>query len=613
MIKKYIIKLNCLLCALSFALTSCDSTLEVDRIGAITPEQMWSDAEFVKFYVNEFYKVLPAWDQQSNYSEEASSRALSGFLRGINASSDDYPARDSSYTYKTVRSINTFLENINSSTADLSDVEKQQLTGQAHFFRAMFYYKMVRVMGGVPLITEVLDPTSDLSTLQFPRNTTLECFDFIIQELDKAISMLPVKGTPDYENSRITKAAAMAFKGEVLLWKASPLFCKTKNDVYWKDAYQALADAKAELDKEGYGLYQSSDPRVMEKYWYDKAGAAVENVIFVEYNYPIKANGHQQSQRPLTTSSGGAGGNEPTWELVTAFPMVNGKDISDPTSGYNPKQFWKNRDPRFYTTIVYNGATYGIGSDPTRRQWIFNGVELDGYLGNGWNISGFYSRKGIDTTLTQAVWAQQAFDWPVIRYTEVLLNLAEAANEIGRTGEAIPVLTAIRERSHLEPGNDNRYGLGSKVGNDYQATLEAIMKERQIELAYEGKRFMDLRRRRMFDTLNKYKTFHAYGPYLNMDEAKKLNIGITDDMSMNDIINKLNIALADPSLGLNEDEVIEKITTYSETAIDVNADAILALPERNYFAPLKQDWMKKNPKLQQNMGWDNGEFDPTIQ
>jgi hypothetical protein len=90
----------------------------------------------------------------------------------------------------------------------------------------------------------------------------------------------------------------------------------------------------------------------MDKYWYDKAGSATENIMVVEYKYPAKANSHQQSQRPLSTSSGSAGGNQPTWELVKAFPMDNGKSIADPESGYNEKLFWKNRDPRFYSTIV---------------------------------------------------------------------------------------------------------------------------------------------------------------------------------------------------------------------------------------------------------------------
>lgn len=604
------IKIGGFLCAILFSLSGCKDTLDVDRIGAITPENMWSNPDFIKYYVNDFYKILPAWNQMSDLTEEAASKTLSSVLRGINASSDDYPGRE--WPYASLRSINVFLQNIESSNAGLTAEEKAYMTGQAHFFRAMLYFKMVKVMGGVPIITDVLNPTDDLETLQKSRNSTKECFDFIVSELDQAIVSLPVKGTASYENSRINKAAAMAYKGEVLLWKASPLFCKVKNNNYWEDAYKALNDAKVELDKEGYGLYRTNAANTMDNYWYDKPGAATENIIFVEYKYPAKSNGHQQSQRPLSTSSGSAGGNEPTWELVKAFPMKNGKAIQDPSSGYQATMFWKNRDPRFYTTIVYNGATYGIGNDKTRHQWIFNSVNEDGYLGNGYNNSGFYSRKAIDTTLNQTVWSQQAFDWPVLRYTEVLMNLAEAANELdSKRGTVLSLLTPIRDRVGIVAGTDGRFGFGEDVGANYASTLKAIMGERLIEFAYEGKRFMDLRRRRMFAELDSYGTFHAYGPYLDKAAAVALKIGITADMSTSDIMKQLNIYLSSPNA--KADEVLKTIFQFKQDKIDVNPDAKIAVPERNYFAPLKQDWIKKNPKLKQNTGWDNGDFNPVIQ
>ncbi len=468
-------------------------------------------------------------------------------------------------------------------------------------------------MGGVPLMKDVLDPTADLLTLQYPRNSTLECFDYIISELDNAIGLLPPKGTAGYESGRVTKAAAMALKGEVLLLKASPLFCKTPNSTYWKDAYDALTKAKEELDSEGYGLYTSPAFNVNELYWYDKKNADIENVLYIEFKYPLKNNSIQQGQRPLSTTTGQAGWNQPTWELVKTFPMKNGKDITDNTSGYNPKQFWANRDPRFYSTIVYNGAVYGIGSID-RRQWIFTGVRDDGYKGNGWNYSGFYSRKGIDTTLNLSVWAQQAFNWPVIRYSEVLLNLAECANEVGKSDEARNYIIAIRNRAHILPGTDNSYGLTTDVGTDYEATLQAIMKERNIEFAYEGKRFLDLRRRRMFHVLNDYKIFHAYAPYVDYEGVISMNIGITsEDDGVDEVVKALNRAIADPGRAMSINDIIEQATKFEESRSDLNLESVINIPERNYFAPLDPNWIIKNPKLKQNIGWDTGDFNPVIQ
>ena len=177
----------------------------------------------------------------------------------------------------------------------------------------------------------------------------------------------------------------------------------------------------------------------------------------------------------------------------------------------------------------------------------------------------------------------------------------------------VPVLTARREGGFIKPGANSRYGLTQAVGADYKETLDAIMKERLVELAYEGKRFMDIRRRRMFNVLNSYKTFHAYGPYIDREAAVALNIGITMNMSSNEIIKQLNSYLAVSNANVNRDEVLRKIFRFNEDKIDANPDAFIDLKEQNYFAPLKLDWIKKNPKLKQNVGWDNGDFNPVIQ
>lgn len=605
--KKYI---ACLVVILTLGITGCKEALEVDRVGAIVPEQMWSNAAFLKYYVNGFYQALPTWEQYASYTEEAGQKTLSNFLRGMNASSDGFPQRE--WSYDKIRTINVFLDKIDHIEAILTDDEKRQLKGQAFFFRAYLYYMMVKVMGGVPIITTVLDPTADLSTLQFPRNTTLACFDFIIDELNTAIDLLPPKGTANYESSRITKAAAMALKGEVLLWKASPLFCKTKNMTYWNDAYTALTAAKTELDAQGYGLFDDGTAKTTENFWYNKEAANKEKIIYVEYLYPAKGNSHQAGQRPLSTSSGSAGANEPTWELVNAYPMNTGKEITDPTSNYNPDQFWLNRDPRFYNTVVYNGAIYGIGNKTNRRQWSFSGLDLDGY-GTGWNVTGLYSRKGIDTTLTIENFSHQAFDWPIKRYAEVLLDIAECANEVeGHRSEARECIIQIRKRAHLLPGEGGQYGLAVGVGTDYQITLDAIMKERLIEFVYEGKRYNDLRRRRMFSVLNKMKKFHAYAPYVNLKKAAELNIGIDETSSVAEVVVALNSALSDPNLK-NVNYILQKVTDYRVIPLDKNSESTIQIPERNYFAPLHQDWLKKNPMLKQNSGWDNGDFNPVIQ
>jgi len=585
---------------------ACNKVFDVNRVGAVTPDQQWSSPDFIKFYINNFYNILPAWNRNEYISGEAGTTTLPAALKGLAQTADGYP--DLSWDYKNIRALNTFFANIEGSKSILSDVDYAALKGQAYFFRAYAYYKMVKVFGGVPLITDVQNPTADLNSLMVSRNSSLECFDFIGKQLDSAAMLLP--STWDGDNTgRITKGAALAVKGEVLLLKASPLFCKTKNDGYWNDAYAALQAAKTELDNNGYGLYTENSLKATENWWYKKPEAAKEMVLYVRYNFPNKTNGFQAAQRPLTVSSGAAGGAQPTWELVKAFPMKNGKSITDPTSGYDETEYWKNRDPRFYTTVVYNGAQYDFAGTPNRIQWIFNAIAGDdGY--KTFNYTGFYSRKEIDTTLSSSLWNNQAFDWPIIRYAEVLLNLAEAANETGHSSEARNYIIQVRERAHIDAGAGD-YGLAATIGTDYNATLNAILNERQIEFAFEGKRFWDLRRRRMFNVLNNYGTMHAWGPYINPDGLAAY--GIDASGSNSQVAQRLSNVVLNASPGFDVNEFLKKITKYSYDAIDVSSTNKINVPDTYYFGPLDPSWLTQNPNLKQNQGWDNGDFNPVIQ
>ncbi|MCX6222334.1 MAG: RagB/SusD family nutrient uptake outer membrane protein [Bacteroidia bacterium] len=619
-IKKHLSLLS-LLVGLLISVTSCDKMLnEVPRVGAITPQQMWSNPDFVSDYVNQMYNYLPYWsDRYLTYSEEgpitAENNFLSGFFRGMNSSSDTFPGYRN-WDYAAVRTINTFFANIGTSVPSIIPQQLNYLKGQAYFFRAYVYYKMVKVFGGVPIVKGVLSPTAPLNSLMIPRNTTLECFDFIKQQLDSSIALLPPYGTAGYLSGRITKAAAMAVEAQVLLLKASPLFCKTANTQYWNDAYTACAAAKTEADAEGYGLYTSNSLKVNEQMWYDKAGASKEKVLFAQYSNPSKTMGYfTKGQRPLIFSANRWGDAEPTWELVQAYPMSNGKEIGAPGSGYDPTLFWKNRDPRFYCTVVYNGAPYSFADAQNRFQWLFPGLPLQGYLSPAGNLTGFFCRKGIDTTFTSITFPQQAWDWPIIRYAEIVLDLAECANEIdAHRSEATALISGIRNRAHILPGTDNRFGLTSAVGTDYQSTLNAIMKERQIEFSYEGKRFWDLRRRRMYSVFNNYGSFHAMGPYFNASGLALTGItGITNYGDMGAVTARLNaLFYNNNSTGLNFDDVIKASTSFKEELLD-QSGATINIPDAFYFAPINPNYIKQSNNLKQNKGWDNGDFDPTIQ
>ena len=110
--------------------------------------------------------------------------------------------------------------------------------------------------------------------------------------------------------------------------------------------------------------------------------------------------------------------------------------------------------------------------------------------------SGFYCRKAINVSYTPYYTERSSTDWIEIRFTEVLMNYAECAAENGKSDEAYGVLKRIRQRAGIEAGSNGMYGLKANMSHDEM--IAAIMLERKIEFAYEGKRYWDLRRRRMF-------------------------------------------------------------------------------------------------------------------
>jgi hypothetical protein len=154
--------------------------------------------------------------------------------------------------YQDIRSLNLFFANVNQGNY----ASKKWLKGQGFFFLAFQYFRLVKTFGGVPIVKDVIEPSTDLTALGRPRNTTIECFNYITQLLDSAIVNLPEPtaagaAISGYDKFRVTKPIAMILKGEVLMWKASPIFCTTPNQTYWTDAYNAVSAAKTYLDGKG--------------------------------------------------------------------------------------------------------------------------------------------------------------------------------------------------------------------------------------------------------------------------------------------------------------------------------------------------------------------------
>jgi len=567
-----------------FFLSSCDNVLDgVDDLSNYPAEGTFDDAQTVDAYLAALYgNTFSGWPSNSgDNADESGSIIGPDWVTANNGTMKYWP-------YDIVRRVNILIEELPGGA--VPEEEKAIIMGQAKFIRAYLYFKMVYHHGGVPIITVPQDLTDDLNVT---RNSTAECFDFIIQDLDEAIAALPPTFRGD-NYGRVDQAAALSFKGRVLLYKASPQFNPSNpydND-HWMGAYQANKAAKDFLDANGYGLLENYT-EVFETEQHK------ENIFSVVYNDPVKSNGRREDAvRPLSESRNATGGDQPIWALAEAYPMLDGKEPGDPTSkySYGEQTFWENRDPRFEATLVWNGAPYPLSGKTDRRQYTMTNIaaSLDafGYVvqGESHYRTGLYCRKGIMEELPPELVNTNDIDWPEIRYAEVLFNFAEAANETGNSSEAVQVLKDLRARAGIEPGVDGMYGLRSNMSRE--ALREAILKEKYIEMAFEGKRFWDLRRHRMLDRLD---GMRKYGVM-----AMEVNGRTYEAVTPEDI----NAAQQNQLLPENFSyEIVELIT---------NGPKQMSMPESYYFFPIQLTHIDRNPNLEQNMGWEGGTFDPTL-
>ncbi|OQP38778.1 hypothetical protein A4H97_18855 [Niastella yeongjuensis] len=564
-------------------------------------------------------------------------------------------------TWTRMKQINLFLDNIDK--YGLPEGTRTRLKGQMYYWRAFQYFDLVRLYGGVPLVlhSQAAVAAADNPDLKVPRSSTSETFTQIYADLDSAITMLPAKWVAT-DWGRITSVGALAFKGRVALTYASPLFNRNDDGALWQKAYDINKAAKDLADKSGFGLYKSG---------VTTDGSAFENVFLKELDNPealilygfntntsdqiAKANGWENSCRAKEFLGGGS--LNATKQMMDAFPMKDGKKIDEPGNYiYGLDSFYKDRDPRFYKTFAYNGAKWPYKENPNARVWTykwypkFQANTKDTVLSGttelkGANSSGVYVRKATSPNAsnnTNGSFALNGLDYMELRYTELLLNLAEAAVGINNLGDAMTYLKNIRERAGIE-NRDGSYGLSAVSGRD--PMFAAVLNERKIELAYEGKRFWDLRRWMLFN--NDFGTCARLG-VKPLDGTRRTGIKIivykdkaagtlyiadakSDPFSRTNytatsgapILDRDNTTTYPAGVAPNQDSLVNYL--YRNYFVVKEKDDLESTAQPNtiwnfkwyneyYFFGLNQAIINNSPYLEQTKGWDGlygpGTFDP---
>jgi hypothetical protein len=397
--------------------------------------------------------------------------------------------------YRGIQRVNRALEGAEK-IEKINPIVKANLVAQLKFLRAYFYFDLTYLFGDVPYYRNSITP-GDVTPVdgkpaplaaRIDRNTILAD---MVKDLDDAAVALP----DSYSGSdvgRVTKGAAKALKARILLTQASwAEYWNETTNVTWQDASDA---AKAVIDLGTYQLYPDFD----KLFTYDGIGNSEvifdlqESLTEKQTNYTTMNFGPNS----ITAWSSGT----PLQSLVNDFPMANGKDITDPASGYDPKKQFENRDPRLHATILYPGHEWGNSNTPfgagvyntvpNLTDADFGGKKIipgdmvgDG-TGGGWNktVTGynFYKYIMFEDFANGVMW-DGSVHLILIRYTDILLMYAEAQAELGNFAEATTYINMIRARA----------GVGEYTSN---VTLEDVRKERRIELAFEGLRLLDIRR-----------------------------------------------------------------------------------------------------------------------
>ena len=562
-ISKY--KSACLALALGCSLaltTSCTDYLDKSPESDVSPEAAFKNFKNFQGFTEELYLCIPDfsksyWTTCWNWGEDDIQAVGFDYLMGYKVDQGDFWGwqkefdgwgacfMDQADTFDPlapdgrfkrglwkaawygIRKANLGLENMDLMTAATQE-EKNTIKGQLLFFRGWLHFQLMQYFGGLPYIDHAIAADQPMT---LPRETCQACAEKAAKDFREAAELLPIdwdkssvgRNTLGKNGFRINKITALAYEGKSLLWAASPLVknCDDKMNVngnastydydtnYAQQAAEALGEllALVETGQTQYKLVDFADYSDLFYTWNKNMlpPGSTENIL-----RDIPTDAWQNSHFGVFTEFGGSiltGGkaaSQPTANYVNYYGMKNGLPLDDPESGFDPTHPWKNRDPRFYHDIVYDGVKVVEGAiepDANRYANLYTGgtyrddinESRTGYLlykfipmiANNYDMGSTYNKLYIDV--------------PYLRLADCYLMYAEACAAVGgATAKAKCSLTAldavnkIRERAGVA-------GVAAKFTGNKDKFMDEVRRERAVELAFEGHRFNDLRRWLLLD------------------------------------------------------------------------------------------------------------------
>lgn len=491
------------------SMVSC-ADLDLNPRSAASSENWFSSPEEVRISLNDFYRAeffpqeegynmdrqTDDWSQRTNIYPVAA-----GSIDATTAKSAIYVAKTWSYSYKNISRANRILEALDKLSGKYSESELNALRGEASFFRAYAYARLITLWGDVPFYLTSITPEEAFKMGCTDKKTVLEQ---IYKDYDFAADNLPLDNNVT-KLVRVDKGAALAFKARIALYQAD-----------YKTAAEA---AKACMDLNHYSLYYADAAKIAQnrgesygELFRDKTKNC-EVIWSIVHSTDLEVNSDgkpttQSIKSFIARAAGGTHNAQPSWELLAVYEMNNGKTIDEAGSGFDPHDPFKNRDPRCCETFAAPGTKiYGIEWNPApdktqtydylSGKMITNKDSKGGSDATNASYNGCCLRKG-----AQDEWRTRLYnDNPVIlmRYADVLLMYAEAKIELNQIDASVlACINDVRARA---------YGVKRSETSEYpaitvtdQASLRKILRrERRVEFAWENLRYYDLLRWHQFE------------------------------------------------------------------------------------------------------------------
>jgi starch-binding outer membrane protein, SusD/RagB family len=560
---------------LGVLLASCTDYLDKSPLSDISSETAYKNFTNFQGFTEELYSCIPVvsasdYHNTWNWGEEeywnpSETRLMTYYIDqgnywGWNTAGYSWlrTAGDADYTYSTdrfdkgrlwglswygIRKANIGLANLDKLT-DATDEQKDFIAGQLYFFRGWFHFMLMQFWGGIPYVNTVL--ASDESP-RLPRLSYQAVADSVAADFQKAADLLPVNWdetstgatTRGNNEQRINKIMALTYLGKDLLWAGSPLMnnvstgSPTYNIDYCKKSADAFAQALKLCDDTKYCELIPFSNYSQIFYTYNQSyklpgKATINGHVYREAIFQENLSGLEGRWRynqvndyrpPLIKSTGIK--VFPTANYIDYYGMANGLPIpditkADPESGYDPEYPWRNRDPRFYNDIIFDGLKCVLASskvsndslrifaslfsDETRgtssgkyRQSISPGGNQQNACFTGYMLKKFTSQYNNDW---DGYLDNYALVLSFMRLADVYLMYAEAVAQgygspasmaTGYSLSAVDAVNKVRERAGVLP-------VASKFLGSSDDFMSELRRERAVELAFEGHRFTDLRR-----------------------------------------------------------------------------------------------------------------------